>query len=129
MSHIPEDLKYTEEHEWVRVLDDHRVEVGITDFAQSELSDIVYVELPEVGKKVRKGEVIATVEAVKTVAEVYSPVSGKVVEVNSALEDAPETINQDPYGKGWMVRIELSDPGELEGLLTPEQYKQLIENA
>ena len=129
MSQVPEDLKYTEEHEWVRVLDGNRVEVGITDFAQSELSDIVYVELPEVGREVRKGEAVATLEAVKTVAEVYSPVSGKVVEVNTALEEAPERINQDPYGEGWIFRMEITDPGELESLLSPEQYRELIENA
>ncbi len=126
---IPEDLKYTEEHEWVRVLDGNRVEVGITDFAQAELSDIVYVELPEVGREVRRGEAVATLEAVKTVAEVYSPVSGKIVEVNTALEEAPERINQDPYGEGWIFRMEITGPDELANLLTPEQYREIVENA
>ena len=126
---IPEDLKYTEEHEWVRVLDGNRVEVGITDFAQAELSDIVYVELPETGREVRRGEAVATLEAVKTVAEVYSPLSGRVVEVNTALEEAPERINQDPYGEGWIFRMEITHPEELENLLTPEQYRKIVENA
>ncbi len=126
---IPEDLKYTEEHEWVRVLDGNRVEVGITDFAQAELSDIVYVELPEAGREVRRGEAVATLEAVKTVAEVYSPLSGRVVEVNTALEEAPERINQDPYGEGWIFRMEITHPEELENLLTPEQYRKIVENA
>ncbi len=129
MSHVPEDLLYTEEHEWVRKLDERTVEIGITDFAQSELSDIVYVELPEVGKEVRKGDVLATLEAVKTVAEVYSPVSGKVVAVNEALESAPEKVNQDPYGEGWILRLELADPAELEGLLSAEAYRNLLETS
>jgi len=129
MSQVPKELKYTEEHEWLRVLDGNRVEVGITDFAQSELSDIVYVELPEVGKEVRRGEAVATLEAVKTVAEVYSPISGKIVEVNRALEEAPERINQDPYGEGWIFRMEIANPMELESLLSPEQYQKLIQNA
>ncbi len=123
---IKEDLLYTEEHEWVRVNGDIAV-VGITDYAQEQLGDIVYVELSETGKSVKKKDVVATIEAVKTAADVYSPVSGEIVEVNSELEEKPEIINQDPYGKGWMVKIKLGNPDELEGLLKPEDYKKLIE--
>lgn len=123
---IPEDLKYTEEHEWVKVEGEIGI-VGITDFAQSELSDIVYVELPEVGKNIKKGEVIATVEAVKTVADVYSPISGEIVEVNEKLKDEPSIINNDPYGEGWIAKIKMENPEEVNGLLDHTAYKKLIE--
>ncbi len=125
MSRVPEELKYSKDHEWVRVEGDIAV-VGITDYAQSELGDIVYVELPEVGTKVQKGDTVATVEAVKTAADVYSPVSGEVVEVNSALEEHAELINKDPYGEGWIVKIKMSNPDELNELLSAEEYKKLI---
>ncbi len=125
MSRVPEELKYSKDHEWVRVEGDIAV-VGITDYAQSELGDIVYVELPEVGTKVQKGDTVATVEAVKTAADVYSPVSGEVVEVNSSLEEHAELINKDPYGEGWIVKIKLSNPDELGELLSAEEYKKLI---
>ncbi len=125
MSRVPEELKYSKDHEWVRVEGDIAV-VGITDYAQSELGDIVYVELPEVGTKVQKGETVATVEAVKTAADVYAPISGEVVEVNSALEEHAELINKDPYGEGWIVKIKMSNPDELNELLSAEEYKKLI---
>ncbi len=126
MSNVPGDRKYTEDHEWVKDLGNGQAEIGITDYAQAELSDIVYVELPPVGKEVRKGDVLATLEAVKTVADVYAPVDGVVAEVNTSLENAPETINNDPYGNGWIVRLKLRDPSQLNNLLTPEQYQKLI---
>lgn len=123
---IPDNLKYTKEHEWIRV-EGEFVYLGITDYAQSELSDIVYVELPQEGKEIKKGDVITTLEAVKTVADVYSPVSGEVVEVNKKLEDEPSLVNQDPYEEGWIVKIKISNPDELKGLMSAEEYKRVIE--
>jgi len=123
---VPEELKYTEEHEWVKVEGEIGI-VGITDFAQNELSDIVYVELPEVGKNIKKGEVIATVEAVKTVADVYSPISGEIVEVNEKLKDEPSIINNDPYGEGWIAKIKMENPEEINALLDHTAYKKLVE--
>ncbi len=124
----PKELKYTKEHEWAKV-EDGRVRMGITDFAQKELGDIVYVELPEVGREVKQGEAIITVESVKAASDVYAPVSGKVVEVNPELESHPEYVNQDPYGKGWMALLEMGDPSELERLLSAEEYERLIGEA
>jgi len=109
VSKIPDNLRYTKDHEWIRI-DGKRAVIGITDFAQSELTDVVYVEPPKVGKVVKAGEVLGTVESVKAVSEIFAPLSGKVVEVNKALEDAPEVVNQDPYGKGWMVVLEVAGP-------------------
>ncbi|MEM0448263.1 MAG: glycine cleavage system protein GcvH [Methanomassiliicoccales archaeon] len=125
MSLIPEELRYTKEHEWLKV-EGGKARVGITDHAQAELTEIVYVELPKVGKQVRKGETLGVVESVKTVSEIYSPVSGEVVEVNSRLEEKPQLINESPYEKGWFALLKLSDPSEVEGLLTPSAYKQHI---
>ena len=125
---FPKELKYTKEHEWARV-EDGTVRVGITDFAQKELGDIVYVELPEVGREVKQGEAFITVESVKAASDVYAPVSGKVLEVNRELEQHPEYVNEDPYGKGWMARLEPSDPSELEALLSAEAYERLIGEA
>ncbi|MBO8152264.1 MAG: glycine cleavage system protein GcvH [Candidatus Neomarinimicrobiota bacterium] len=122
---VPEDLKYTNDHEWVKVDGDTAI-VGITDYAQSELGDIVYIELPEVGREVSKGDPAATIEAVKTVADVYSPLSGEVIEVNEKLKDATEIVNKDPYGDGWMFKIRMKDKDELNELLTAEDYKKLI---
>ncbi|HDN59775.1 MAG TPA: glycine cleavage system protein GcvH [Candidatus Marinimicrobia bacterium] len=122
---VPEDLKYTNDHEWVKVDGDTAI-VGITDYAQSELGDIVYIELPEVGREVSKGDPAATIEAVKTVADVYSPLSGEVIEVNEKLKDATEIVNKDPYGDGWMFKIRIKDKDELNELLTAEDYKKLI---
>ncbi|TLZ70968.1 MAG: glycine cleavage system protein GcvH [Methanobacteriota archaeon] len=125
MTKIPSELRYTKDHEWTRV-EGKRATVGITDHAQSELTDVVYVELPKAGKAVKAGEVLGTVESVKAVSEIFAPMSGKVVEVNKALEDAPEVVNQDPYGKGWMVVLEVADPGEAKGLLDASAYQKLI---
>jgi glycine cleavage system H protein len=122
----PEELKYTEEHEWIRDNGDGTVTVGITDFAQGELGDIVFVELEPEGSEFVKDDVLGTVEAVKTVSELFSPVSGEVVEINAELEDDPELVNTDPYGKGWMVKIKMSDASELETLLSADDYKDII---
>ena len=120
------DLLYTETHDWLKV-DGDIVTIGITDYAQHELGDIVYMELPEVGDEVTKGESFGSIEAVKAVEDLNSPVSGEVIEINSVLEDAPETINQSAFEEGWIVKIKLSDSSELEGLLKPEAYKAIIE--
>ncbi len=126
MSEIKQNLKYSKEHEWVEVLDDNKVKIGITDFAQHSLGDIVFVELPELDDEVTVDETFGSVESVKAVSDVYSPVSGKIVETNSNLEDAPESINDDPYGAGWMVIVELSDSSELDNLLSAEEYDVFI---
>ena len=117
----PKDLKYTEEHEWVRVEGD-TARVGITDYAQSELGDIVFVELPEVGTELRQGSPFGTIEAVKTVSDLYAPVSGTVVEVNGELADSPELVNESPYEDGWMVKLKMSDTSELGGLMDADAY-------
>ncbi|WP_027726250.1 glycine cleavage system protein GcvH [Tuberibacillus calidus] len=120
---IPKDLKYSEEHEWVRVEGNVAV-VGITDFAQDELGDIVFVELPEVGDEVTADDAFGSVESVKTVSELYAPVSGKVIEVNEALADSPEWVNESPYEKAWMIKVEMKDPAELNELLSPDEYEK-----
>ena len=125
---VPEELSYTEDHEWVS-MDSDIGTVGITDYAQSELGDIVFVELPEVGQTLRKGERFGTVEAVKTVEEIYVPLSGEVVEINEALEEDAEQVNKEPYGAGWMIRIRCSDQKELSQLLSPDDYAELISGA
>jgi glycine cleavage system H protein len=117
---------YLETHEWVRVEGDEGT-IGISDYAQSELNDVVYVELPEVGDALEKGEEFGTVESVKAASEVYTPVSGQVIAVNQKLKDSPELVNQDAFGAGWMIRVRLMDPNELETLLDAEAYKQLCE--
>ncbi len=122
MSEIPADLKYTRTHEWVRDNGDGTVTVGITDHAQELLGDVVYVELPEVGSEVTAEQACAVVESVKAASDVYAPVSGQVAEVNELLEEEPGTINSDPYGEGWLFSIELSDAGELDGLLDADAY-------
>ena len=122
---IPDDLKFTEQHEWIRVEKDTAL-VGITDYAQSELGDIVFVEVETVGEQLGKEDVFGTIEAVKTVSDLFMPVSGEVLEFNSRLESDAELVNKDPYGEGWMIRIRMSDPGELDDLLSPRQYKELI---
>jgi glycine cleavage system H protein len=123
---IPEDLRYTEEHEWAR-LEGDTVVVGITDYAQEQLGDIVYVELPEIGEDFARGETIGEVESVKARSDLYTPVSGEVVEANEDLMDDPAVVNQDPYGEGWMVRLQLSDLSELEGLLDAAAYAKVVE--
>ena len=122
---IPEDLRYTREHEWAKRKGE-RIMVGITDFAQDQLGDVVYVELPDVGDPVKKGESFGVVESTKAVSELFAPISGKVVEVNDPLSDAPETINEDPYEEGWMIVIEPSDPKELESLLDAKAYQAFV---
>ncbi len=122
---IPSNLMYTEEHEWVDI-DGEVATIGITDWAQGELGDIVYVELPETGAELNQMDAFGTIEAVKTVAELFSPVSGEVVEINERLEDEPEIINKDPYGDGWMIKVRINDPSELNKLLGADDYKQLI---
>jgi len=122
---VPKDLWYTKDHEWVR-LEDGKARVGITDHAQKSLGDIVYVELPTVGKTVKKGERTATVESVKAVGEVFAPLSGKVVAVNETVTKSPDLINKDPYGQGWLFVLEIADNKEIETLLTPEAYEELV---
>lgn len=122
---IPSDLKYTKDHEWIRV-QGNTATVGITDFAQSELGDIVYLDISTVGKDVAEHDVFGTVEAVKTVSDLYMPVAGKVLEVNATLDGSPEKVNADPYGEGWLVKIELKSAADANGLLTADQYKELI---
>jgi glycine cleavage system H protein len=123
---IPADLKYTREHEWIKDNGDGTVTVGITDFAQGELGDIVFVELEPEGTEFSQDDTFGTVEAVKTVSDLYAPVDGEIIEINEALEDEPELVNDAPYGDGWMVKIKLSDPNQLEDLLTAEEYEEVI---
>ena len=123
---IPEELKYTREHEWIRDNGDGTATVGITDFAQGELGDIVFVELEEVGYEFDKDETFGTVEAVKTVSDLYAPVSGEIAEINERLEDEPELVNDDPYGDGWMIKIAMSNESELEDLMSADDYQDII---
>ena len=125
MSNIPSDLKYTKSHEWVRVSGDTAV-IGITDHAQHELTDIVFVELPDKGRKVKAGEACAVVESVKTASDIYSPLSGEILEVNKSVVDDPALVNSDPHADGWFYKIKLSNPAELNALLSPEDYKKQI---
>ncbi len=122
---IPAELKYTKDHEWIKVEEDIAT-IGITDFAQSELGDIVYVEIETVGETLAQEEVFGTVEAVKTVSDLFMPVSGTILEMNSGIEGEPESVNHDPYGKGWMIKVKISDPSQLAGLLSADAYKALI---
>lgn len=122
---FPEDLKYTREHEWVLV-EGKVATIGITDYAQEQLGDVVFVELPAVGDKVTKDEAMGVVESVKAVSDIYAPLSGKVLEVNDDLPDSPEMINEDAYGDGWMVKIEIADPTDFDDLMTGEAYEQYI---
>lgn len=123
---VPGELKYTADHEWIKV-DGNIGIIGITDFAQGELGDIVYIDIPDDSAEVSKDEEFGTIEAVKTVAELNAPVSGKIVEVNESLNDAPETVNSDPYGEGWIVKMEISDASELDELMDADAYKTKIE--
>ncbi len=122
---IPAELKYTKDHEWAKV-DGNLVTVGITDYAQGELGDVVFVEMPEIGSEVAKEDAFGTIEAVKAVADLFSPVSGEVVEINEALEDAPETINSDPYGAGWIIKVKVADTADLDDLMDAAAYEQHI---
>ncbi len=122
---FPADLKYTKDHEWIRV-EGENATVGITDFAQKELGDIVYVDVNTVGETVEKDAVFGTVEAVKTVSDLFMPISGEVLEVNKDIDSAPESVNQDPYGKGWMIKIKIANPADIDTLLSADDYKKLI---
>lgn len=122
---IPSELKYTKDHEWVRIEDDEAI-VGITDFAQSELGDIVFVEIETEGETIDQEDVFGSVEAVKTVSDLFMPLSGEITAYNSELDDTPELVNSDPYNKGWMIRIKFSDSSEIEGLLSADAYRDLI---
>jgi glycine cleavage system H protein len=122
---IPKDLKYTEDHEWVKIEGEEAV-IGITSFAQSELGDIVFVEIDSEGDTIEKSEVFGTVEAVKTVSDLYMPLSGEILSYNSELDNSPEKVNDDPYGDGWMIRIKLTDQSEIDSLLNSQQYEELI---
>ena len=122
---IPTELKYTAEHEWIRIEGDEAV-IGVTDFAQGELGDVVFLEIETEGENLAKGEIFGTIEAVKTVSDLYMPLDGQVIEVNSALEDKPELINSNPFDDGWMIRLKLSDTSQLENLLSAEAYTELI---
>ncbi|MFZ8331142.1 glycine cleavage system protein GcvH [Staphylococcus aureus] len=122
---VPNELKYSKEHEWVKV-EVNVATIGITEYAQSELGDIVFVELPETDDEINEGDTFGSVESVKTVSELYAPISGKVVEVNEELEDSPEFVNESPYEKAWMVKVEISDESQIEALLTAEKYSKMI---
>jgi glycine cleavage system H protein len=123
---IPENLRYTKEHEWA-MADGETALIGITDYAQGELGDIVFVEMPGVGNTIEQSKSCASIEAVKAVSDFYAPLSGEVLEVNTELESDPTLINQDPYGKGWIIKLKMSDPSELDALMAPEEYKSLID--
>lgn len=122
---FPDNLKYTKEHEWIRVEGETGI-VGVTDFAQGELGDVVFVDIDPALAEVKKGDSIGTIEAVKTVSDIYAPYSGKVIQINEALKDSPEDVNSDPYGKGWMIKVEISDSSELNELLDAAAYQALI---
>ena len=122
---VPENLFYTKDHEWLKVDGEVGV-VGVTDFAQGELGDVVFIEIETMGETLKKGEVFGTIEAVKTVSDMFMPVGGEVLEVNPGLEESPDLVNKDPYGKGWMIRIKITDPAETKELLSPNDYKTLL---
>ena len=122
---VPENLRYTEKHEWIR-MEGKEAFVGITDYAQGELGDVVFVEIETLGERLSKGEAFGTIEAVKTVSDLFMPASGEVLEINPMLNDKPEIVNKDPYGDGWMIRINIADAGELDSLLSPMDYKTMI---
>ncbi len=126
MSEIPADLKYIETHQWVRVSDDGTATVGITDFAQEQLGDVVYIGVPDLGVTVNGGEEAGVAESVKSASDVFSPVTGEVVEVNESLEDEPEKVNEDPYGDGWLYKVRLEDAGELDGLMDSAAYAEHV---
>jgi glycine cleavage system H protein len=128
MSEIPSDLLYRESHEWVRSDDDGTATIGISDHAQAQLGDMVFIELPEPGMSYEQGDACAVVESVKAASDIYAPLTGEIIEANSALEDSPELVNSDPYGDGWLFRMQLANPSELDGLLTPEDYAEQAES-
>ncbi len=122
---IPVNLKYTEDHEWLRI-EGEEAFVGVTDFAQGELGDVVFIEIETEGEELSKGEIFGTIEAVKTVSDLFMPVGGEIIEANEALNDKPELVNKDPYGEGWMIKIKITDLKEIDSLLSPENYKKMI---
>ena len=124
---IPKELKYTEEHEWIRI-DGNTATFGITDFAQGELGDIVYIDIDSIGNDLDGNEIFGTVEAVKTVSDLFMPIKGKVLEINSDIESTPEIVNEDPYGKGWIIKIEIPEDQDISNLLSDEEYRNLIDN-
>jgi len=124
---FPDNLKYSKEHEWVMMVEDGVALIGITEFAQSELGDVVYVELPEVGEKITKDDPFGSVESVKAVSDLFAPVSGTVIEVNDSLPDSPELVNEDSYGDGWMIKVQMSDIEELKDLLAQDEYGEFVE--
>ena len=124
---IPKELKYTEEHEWIRI-DGNTATIGITDFAQGELGDIVYIDIDSIGNDLDGNEIFGTVEAVKTVSDLFMPIKGKVLEINSDIESTPEVVNEDPYGKGWIIKIEIPEDQDISNLLSDEEYRNLIDN-
>ena len=124
---IPEELKYTEEHEWIKI-DGNTATIGITDFAQGELGDIVYIDIDSIGNELDGNEIFGTVEAVKTVSDLFMPIKGKVLEVNSNIESTPEIVNEDPYGNGWIIKIEISEDQDISNLLSDEEYRNMIDN-
>ncbi len=125
MANFPSELKYDKEHEWVRIEGDTAV-VGISDFAQDQLGEVVFVDLPEAGTQVVSGETFGEIESVKSVSDLFSPVNGSVVEVNSALSDTPETVNEDPYGDGWLIKVQMTDPTEPDGLMSADDYEAFV---
>ena len=124
---IPKELKYTEEHEWIRI-DGNTAIIGITDFAQGELGDIVYIDIDSIGNDLDSNEIFGTVEAVKTVSDLFMPIKGKVLEINSDIESTPEIVNEDPYGKGWIIKIEIPEEQDISNLLSDEEYRNMIDN-
>ena len=124
---LPEELKYTEEHEWIKV-DGNIATIGITDFAQGELGDIVYIEIDSIGNELNVSEIFGTVEAVKTVSDLFMPIKGTVIEINSNIESTPEIVNEDPYDKGWIIKIEISENQDIENLLSADDYRKMIDN-
>ena len=122
---IPVNLKYTEDHEWLRI-EGEEAFVGVTDFAQGELGDVVFIEIETEGEELSKGEIFGTIEAVKTVSDLFMPVGGEIIEANEGLNDKPELVNKDPYGEGWMIKIKITDLKEIDSLLSPENYKKMI---
>ena len=124
---FPDNLKYSKEHEWVMMIEDDVALIGITEYAQSELGDVVYLELPEVGEKITKDDPFGSVESVKAVSDLFAPVSGTVIEVNDSLSDSPELVNEDFYGDGWMIKVQISDKEELKDLLAPDEYGEYVE--
>ena len=124
--HIPENLKYTSDHEWVMV-DSDRAKVGITDYAQDALGDVVFVDIPEVGKRVTVGETVTEVESTKSVSDIYAPLEGEIIEINQDLDDSPELLNEDPYGEGWIFILELNDAASIDNLLSAKEYRELVD--